>query len=86
MIHLRAHIARTPNAWIASLQFPVEGPTEPQPRPRPPTSQIDRTKPVRLDRDMARALVDAGYMPLRRYIQMFATDADERSCIAEVEH
>jgi hypothetical protein len=28
-----------------------------------------------LDRDTARALVDAGYMPLREYIDMFAGDA-----------
>jgi hypothetical protein len=33
-----------------------------------------------------RALVDAGFMPLSRYIQMFEGHDDEPSCIAEVEH
>jgi hypothetical protein len=82
MIHLDARSATTPYAWIASLQFPVIEPAVPQPQP----PRTDRAEPMRLDRDTARALVDAGFMPLSRYIQMFETRDDEPSCIAEVEH
>ena len=98
MIHLDARSATTPYAWIASLQFPV---LEPAVRQLPPAPRTDRAEPMRLDRDTARAMVDAGFMPLSRYIQMFeaqgfeaqgfeaqnfAAGDDEPSCIAEVEH
>lgn len=85
MIHLAAHAA-TPFAWIASLQFPAVEPAVRQPRPQPQMPRTDRAEPLRLDRDTARAMVDAGFMPLSRYIQMFEADDDEQSCIAEVEH
>ncbi len=32
-------------------------------------------RPMEFDRKVARALVDAGYMPLRRYIELFGDDA-----------
>jgi hypothetical protein len=86
MIHLDARSAATPYAWIASLQFPAIEPVVRQPRPQPQMPRTDRAEPMRLDRDTARALVDAGFMPLSRYIQMFEGHDDEPSCIAEVEH
>jgi hypothetical protein len=82
MIRLDARSATTPYAWIGSLQFPVIEPAIRQPQ----TPRTDRAEPMRLDRDTARAMVDAGFMPLSRYIQMFEADDDEPSCIAEVEH
>lgn len=84
MIHLDARSATTPYAWIGSLQFPVIEPAIRHPQPQMP--RTDRAEPMRLDRDTARAMVDAGFMPLSRYIQMFESDDDEPSCIAEVEH
>src|SRR5690242_15662307 len=65
MIHLDARSAATPYAWIASLQFPVAEPAA----CRPQLLRTDRAEPARLDRDTARAMVDAGFMPLSRYIQ-----------------
>ena len=89
MIHLSAHAAATPYAWIASLQFPAVEPAVHQTRPQMP--RTDRAEPMRLDRDTARAMVDAGVMPLSRYIQMFEAQDfeagdDGASCIAEIEH
>jgi hypothetical protein len=86
MIHLAAHAAGTAYAWIASLQFPA---VESKPRrapQQPPMPRSDRVESVRLDRATARAMVDAGFMPLSRYIQMFEADDDEPSCVDALEH
>ena len=40
-------------------------------------SPSNRAVPTRLDRDTARALVDAGLMPLCEYVRMFGSDADQ---------
>jgi hypothetical protein len=86
MIHLAAHSAATPFAWTASLQFPAVEPQVRRAPPQPPALRDDRVESVRLDRVTARAMVDAGFMPLSRYIQMFEACDDEQSCIDELEH
>ena len=87
MIHLAARAAGTPYAWIASLQFPAVEPQARRAPQQPPLPRTDRVESVRLDRATARAMVDAGFMPLSRYIQMFEdADDDELSCVDAREH
>jgi len=45
-----------------------------RPRPalqRPNAKEISRATPAGLDQSAARALVEAGYMPLARYVELF---------------
>ena len=54
----------------ASVTFP---PAQDRPQARPAA----RVRQAGIDRDAARALVDAGYMPLDRYAELFANNAGE---------
>jgi len=83
MIDLHAHSASCALAWTA-LHFPLDEPAE---RDQLPSSSPSAgcAETVRLDRDTVRALVDAGFMPLSRYIEMFGADADAPSCIDDTD-
>ena len=57
--------------WRVRTDFSL---TPARPRPaiqRPRVKEIDCTAQAALDRPAARALVDAGYMPLSRYVELF---------------
>ena len=57
--------------WRVRADFSL---TPAKPRPavaRPRAKEIACAAPVALDRSTARTLVDAGYMPLSRYVELF---------------
>ena len=62
--------------WRVRTDFSLT-PAKPRPampRPalqRPKAKEIACAAPAALDRSAARALVDAGYMPLSRYVELF---------------
>ena len=62
--------------WRVRTDFSLT-PAKPRlamPRPavqRPRAREIACAAPAALDRSTARALVDAGYMPLSRYVELF---------------
>ena len=56
--------------WRVRTDFSL-APAKPRPVQRPKAKDVARAAPAALDRSSARALVDAGYMPLSRYVELF---------------
>jgi hypothetical protein len=67
MLHSDALHAPTPYAWIDALQVPNTDPYAPRPQRSIPHG-------TGVDRAAARAMVDAGSMPVALYVQMFGVD------------